>query len=356
MGNNQDDKDLNQTIADMKAEYEKKIFDLQQLLEISKSLNSTLDYNTLMDSLFLTCMGQIHVQKIGLFTKKAIDHDYFSLHRNYQGFDLDSDIENKIPENGSLIKFLDGEKDPKCYTMPELLNLLDEVADLKLFTLLEPTLVIPLKYQKKTNGLIILGDRFDGSNFEDEDKNFILNIAVFAAIAIHNAFLFEMTTTDMMTKLKLRHYFIGSLIEHTDKSLRDDIPLSIIMMDIDHFKKLNDTYGHTFGDEVLKKISAVVREHIRQIDIAARYGGEEFIVLLPEADQKEAFTVSERIRQAVEKQVFLYGDNEVKSTISLGVAQFDKIRDHSTESLINRADQALYNSKHNGRNRSTIAE
>lgn len=366
MGKEKNRFEFEEPLEALSASYEKQIFDLHQLLEISKSLNSTLDYNILMDSILLICMGQMHVLKIGVFTKKAIDHDFFSLHRNYKGFEIEANTEYTIPEKSGLISYFENEWKAKekykkkdkilCYTMPELLDKIEEVSDLKIFTLLEPTLIVPLIAKEKVNGIIIIGDRIDGVDFQKEEKVFLTNIALFAAIAVHNAFLFEMTTTDMMTKLKLRHFFFANLIAQQDKSLKEDIPLSVIMADIDHFKNLNDTYGHTFGDLVLKRISAVVREHIRQIDIAARYGGEEFVILLPQADKNEAFTVAERVRKAVEAERFINGDTEVKSTISLGVAQFDKLRDLSSDNLIERADQALYVSKDSGRNQSTIAD
>jgi two-component system, cell cycle response regulator len=334
--------------------YEKKIYDLKQLLEISKSLSSTLDYNILMDSILFTCMGQMQVLKIGLFTKNAIDHDYFSLHRNYKGFEIKHTIDYTIPEKSTLTTFL--AENHRCFTMPELLNKTEKVSELKLFTLLEPTLIVPLKTKGAINGIIILGDRINGIEFKEVEKNFLLDLSTFASIAIHNAFLFEMTTTDMMTKLKLRHFFFGKLIEHQEKSLVQGIPVSVIMLDIDHFKNLNDTYGHTFGDSVLKQISAILRNKIRHIDIAARYGGEEFIILLPEAKITEAMAVAERIRTAIEETIFKTGEEDVQSTISLGVAQFDKNRDFSPEDLIKRADKALYVSKETGRNRSTAAD
>ncbi|MBN2439877.1 MAG: sensor domain-containing diguanylate cyclase, partial [Spirochaetales bacterium] len=302
-----------------------------------------------MDSILFTCMGQMQVLKIGLFTKKAIDHDYFSLHRNYKGFEIDHTIDCTIPEKSALTAFLADHH--RCFTMPELLNKTEKVAELKLFTILEPTLIVPLIIKGAVNGIIILGDRIDGVAFKEEEKDYLMDISTFASIAIQNAFLFEMTTTDMMTKLKLRHFFFANLIEHQEISLSKGIPVSVIMLDIDHFKKLNDTYGHTFGDIVLKQISAIVRNSIRRIDIAARYGGEEFIILLPGVEAAEAMEVAERIRKAIEATIFKNGEVDVTSTISLGVAQFDKNRDLTSEDLIKRADKALYVSKETGRNR-----
>lgn len=346
--------EFDQQVLDMRESYDKQVYDLKQLLEISKSLNSTLDYNILMDSILYTCMGQMQVLKIGVFTKKAIDHDFFTLHRNYKGFEIEPDIDCTIPGKSELISFFT--ENQQCFTMPELLENLNNVSELKLFTVLEPTLIVPLVSKGVINGIIILGDRIDGVAFRKDEKEFLLNLSLFAAIAIHNAFLFEMTTTDMMTKLKLRHFFYTSLIEHQEISLKENLPLSVIMLDIDHFKNLNDTYGHTFGDVVLKKTSAILREHVRQIDIAARYGGEEFIVLLPHAEIEEAMRVAERVRKAIEAEVFFDNGSEVRSTVSLGVAQFDKSRDLASEDIIKRADKALYHSKHSGRNQSSIAD
>jgi diguanylate cyclase (GGDEF)-like protein len=341
-------------------EYEKQIFDLKQLLEISKSLSSTLDYNILMDSILYTCMGQMKVLKAGLFSKRSIEHSYLSLHRNYKGFELDKSLHYSIPDDSELIEIF--RINPKCYTLPELLAQVKNVASIKLFTFLEPSLVVPLKSKEHVNGIIVIGERINGTTFSEPEKEYLENIATFAAIAVQNVYLFEITSTDMMTKLKLKHFFISKLEkiiekqrtpEGTDNQTCQKNPLSVIMCDIDFFKKLNDTYGHTCGDIILKKVASLIQKNIRQFDTAARYGGEEFVILLSGGDLEKARQVGERIRLAVESMAVEYEGSTVTTTLSLGAAQFDPVKDSTVEMLIKRADDALYRSKHDGRNRLT---
>lgn len=333
--------------------YEKQIFDLLQLLEISKLLNSTLDYNILMDSILFTCMGQMKVVKAGVLTKKAIDHDYFTLHRNYKGFDFNNTKDYTVPEQSALISHF--KANYKCFTLEELDSQF-QGEELSVFKDLTPSLIIPLKAKGFINGIIILGERIDGEPFSEEEKAYLLDIAMFASIAIQNAFLFEMSTTDMMTKLKLKHFFFTALKEHMERAAVSGTSLSVMMIDIDHFKNFNDTYGHTCGDLMLTHVTALLKTHIRQVDIAARYGGEEFVILLPDASGYTAEHVGERIRQIIQKSSVQCGGEEIKTTISLGVAQYDPERDVSIEKFLCRADNALYRAKHMGRNCLCVAD
>ncbi len=336
--------------------YEKQIFDLKQLLEISKCLNSTLDFNILIDSILYTCMGQMQVVKAAIFIKKALDQPFFSLHRDNKGFELDYSADYSIPEESGLVKYLIGKAD--CVTMPELIEDIDNVSDIKVFTMLDPSLIIPLIFRDTLSGIIIIGERIDGRAFSDDEKAYLLSIANFASIAIRNAFLFEMTTTDMMTMLKIRHYFSQTLIKMLKETKeKDNNMLSLLMLDIDHFKNLNDSYGHTFGDKVLIGVAGIIRKNIRQFDIAARYGGEEFAVILPNTDIKTACGVGERIRSSIEQMKTIYpkGNIPVPVTISVGAAQFDPGTMNFAEDLVNEADKALYYSKETGRNRISVS-
>ncbi|HOK93911.1 MAG TPA: GGDEF domain-containing protein, partial [Spirochaetota bacterium] len=185
----------------------------------------------------------------------------------------------------------------------------------------------------------------------ETEQEYILNIASLAGIAINNAILYEMATTDMMTKLKIHHYFQAVLRDEINKSKKYSRPLSLIMADIDHFKKFNDVYGHIAGDEVLRKVAITIKESVRLIDVAARYGGEEFAVILPKTDINEAIIVAERLRTNIENTTVPWNDKSLKVTISVGLTQFDSETDLDNEALIARADRALYVSKSEGRNR-----
>jgi diguanylate cyclase (GGDEF)-like protein len=126
------------------------------------------------------------------------------------------------------------------------------------------------------------------------------------------------------------------------------------MVDIDFFKKVNDTFGHTEGDQVLCKVSSLLKTSVRKKDIVARYGGEEFILILPEARLEESFVIAERIRRLVENTLFEVGKTEVNLTLSMGISNFPSHRVKSKEELTEMADQALYDAKRGGRNRVCI--
>jgi diguanylate cyclase (GGDEF)-like protein len=331
---------------------EKQIFDLKELFEISKSLNSTLDYSILIDSILLVCMAQLKVLKVGLFVRKHLDSKGFSLHRNYSGFEADHAKVYAIPVDHPLIQLFAGEYN--CYSLLDIEKKSVSLEELTNIVSLGPSLLIPLQAQGKINGIIMLGERIDAVEFDAYDREYILNVATLASIAINNAVLFEMTTTDMMTKLKLKHYLYAVLNEWL-LAAKDGKCFSILMFDIDFFKKVNDTYGHSVGDSVLKYVAKVIIDNTRSADIAARYGGEEFVVLLSQPGRDMALQVAERIRQSIESSKIKYKDVIIRITISCGVICYDPAVDVSDDAMIERVDKALYQSKQNGRNRVTLS-
>jgi len=338
----------------VRADFEKQIYDLKQLLEVSKSLNSTLDYHILIDSILFTIMGQMRVLKAGLFAKKGLDATHFSLHRNYKGFEVSHGVDYTIAEDHPLIKLFS--RSYRCYSLGEVRERIGSLRGIEGIVSLKPDLLVPLKAKGVVNGIILLGDRIEEGPFEEGEREYVLNIATLAAIAINNAFLFEMTTTDMMTKLRMKHYFYTILLERMEQAATEGHPLSVIMMDIDFFKKFNDSYGHSCGDAVLKQVARIIQANVRAIDLAARYGGEEFCVLLPGTERGRAHAIAERIRQSVASASTVYEGRSLAVTISLGVAQYDPSRDLSGKSLIDRADRALYYSKQSGRDRVSVAD
>ncbi len=161
----------------------------------------------------------------------------------------------------------------------------------------------------------------------------------------NNERLQESAVTDSLTHLYNHRHIIERLQEHVSSSERYQRNLSVVMFDIDFFKKVNDTYGHPFGDEVLEQVSSTLREMIRAVDIAGRYGGEEFLVVMPETSLAEAIGISERIRLAMEE---LTWKHPLTVTISAGVAMWKK--GETASELIARADVLLYEAKQSGRN------
>ena len=337
----------------LRQEYEKQIFDLRQLLEVSKSLNSMLDYHILIDAILFNVMGQMKVLKAGIFAKKGLDATRFSLHRNYKGFEIEHGVDYSIAEDHPVIKLFT--RQYGCYTLEDLRQRIGSFAGMEGIASLAPSLIVPLKAKGAVNGLLMMGEKIGDEGFDVYEREYALNLAGLAAVAINNAFLFEMTTTDMMTHLKMKHYFYSVLLERMGEAAAVSKPLSVLMIDIDFFKKVNDTHGHSCGDAVLKQVARVIQGSVRGNDLAARYGGEEFCVLLPEVDAERARQAAERVRASVASTPTLYEGKSLSVTVSLGVAQYDPSRDISGKSLIDRADRALYTSKQEGRNRVTVS-
>ena len=165
----------------------------------------------------------------------------------------------------------------------------------------------------------------------------------------------EVSHTDALTFLPNRRSILGDLQREVQFSDRYGTPLAVSMLDIDYFKDINDTYGHMAGDEVLQKLAMELRNHIRHPDVIGRYGGEEFLVLLPHSTVKAAAEQAERLRKYVESLVIQTGENEIRLTVSMGLAQY-KIHREDWQGFLSRADGALYRAKNNGRNQWVIAE
>ncbi|EFW39324.1 diguanylate cyclase DgcA [Treponema phagedenis] len=335
-----------------KVPQEKQIYDLKQLLEISKSLNSMMEFDRLVEAILYTSMAQMKTLGAALFTKKTFDSDGFILNRNYYGFETDPDRTYSIEKNHAILELLDEEN--YCLTPAQLKQLIPHDEILETLLALHPSLFIPFKAKNRLVGFLLLGEQINaGEDYTPYEKEFIMSIASLAAIAINNALLLERSTTDMMTHLKLKHYFYTVLNEKAD-TLPDDTPLSILMLDIDFFKKINDTYGHACGDLVLQQVAKIIQSCTRTGDMAARYGGEEFIVMLYNTNSKEAQKIAERIRTLIQDLSIQYNEFEVRVTISIGVATFLQ-KMESLKNLLERADIALYQSKENGRNRVSIS-
>lgn len=210
---------------------------------------------------------------------------------------------------------------------------------------------------------LVSGSEFLGSltlTFEEDhalpeyERNALTTLARMAATSISNAYLHNrvarMATTDGLTGLYNHRYFQERLSERIEEARRHPTRHSLVLVDIDHFKKVNDTYGHPVGDEVLKRLAILLKESVRTIDLAARYGGEEFVLLLANTDRKGALQLAERVRKEAKKLKFETDEAEFSITLSMGVATFpDDAR--TKESLIENADEALYYAKEHGRNK-----
>jgi len=206
---------------------------------------------------------------------------------------------------------------------------------------------IPMVVYSDVVGVINVTNKKDGKEFTEEDVEMLKAVADQAAVAVNKAQLWDMAVTDSLTGLYVRRYFMVKLQEEIHRAERYNKPLSVVMVDLDRFKKINDTYGHDAGDRALKTISQFFQKNIRDIDAIGRYGGEEFVMLIPDADKEAAFCLAERLRKELAKVKL---EDLPPITISLGIATYPSDGTDIDE-LIKKADAAMYEAKRKGRNR-----
>lgn len=214
---------------------------------------------------------------------------------------------------------------------------------------------VPLMIKDSPIGVMNVVNRREG-RFNEEDLQTALTMANQAAVVIEKARLYNLATIDGLTGLVVRRHFQAKIEEEFRRAKRYNKPLTYLMTDIDHFKKFNDTYGHQTGDMVLREVARIVRDSVRDTDIAARYGGEEFGVILPETEPDGAMLFAERLRQSVETAEFAGPTGGLKVTISVGVCSMPINQPENATEMIKMADDALYVCKKNGRNRVERAE
>jgi len=209
---------------------------------------------------------------------------------------------------------------------------------------------VPLIAKGECIGIINITNKKNGKLFNKKDLEFVEALANQAAIAVDNAQLYELATKDGLTKLYIHRHFYFLLENEMKRVQRYHHVLSLIMMDIDNFKHVNDTYGHLVGDMVLKEIAATIQKTIRHVDIPARYGGEEFTIILPETAAQNAMVIAERLRQKISEIAVKVDENTIiRPTVSLGISEYPNASEDIKE-LIDYADKALYVSKENGKN------
>jgi len=208
-----------------------------------------------------------------------------------------------------------------------------------------------------TNGTFLNGIKVNVATLQDGDKiqigaNTVVKFSIQDQLEEqYQRSIYESATRDGLTRIFNKKYFLDTLRKEFAYCLRHRVPLSLVMFDIDHFKKINDTYGHPAGDYVLQKLAAKVSETVRQEDLYARYGGEEFALMLRESPSDKAVRAAERCRRAIDGTEFVFNGTPIRVTISLGVATVLDSDFAQPEDLISAADKYLYRAKKGGRNR-----
>jgi len=220
-------------------------------------------------------------------------------------------------------------------------------------------IIVPLKGGGRVRGVLNLADKSDGSRFDEQiDLPVIEMIAELIGASIYNVELYrEMehrAKTDPLTGLANRRGLEEALTRETERARRYGAPLSVLMIDVDQLKDINDRYGHTAGDTALQNIAALLLETVRSVDVPGRWGGDEFLVVLPDTAAAHAERLATRLRKRVHDRPTTADDQEVTTSLSIGVADYQK--DESPETLVRRVDLAMYAAKEGGRDRITTAD
>jgi diguanylate cyclase (GGDEF)-like protein/PAS domain S-box-containing protein len=321
--------------------------ELAALYKVSSAVNSTIELDRLFNIILktITSLDILTVeQKAGIF---LVEGDRMKLvsHLGHPKIFLDMHKDMKLgnclcglaAQTGEIIISKNSDRDSNhCFRYPGMET--------------HGHIILPLKVRDETVGVLYLYTHPD-TDISEEKISTLKSIGDQIGIAIVNARLYEKTKNvslhDSLTGLANRRYMDIELERSYDKAKRLKSELSLIVIDIDYFKKYNDKHGHLAGDEILVQVAKLIAIETRKIDLAVRYGGEEFLVILPGTEQAQAYEIAERIRKTVEKNTIV--------TISIGVASYDNSMKQK-EDLIKKADSALYRAKQGGRNRVEASE
>jgi len=315
---------------------------LYEILNVSTTLSGILDFDTLTKRIVDVFKSFSSCTKLFLFLKSAKDKFYM---RGLSGVNSDETqgVKKVLNENPVL---LEGR-------MPSVL--LKPLADPRFsnfFSVLKlsknPSAVfIPLFARDHQSGSVVIVR--DEPAFTHKDLITLKTLANIVQISLDNSIHYTQAIIDNLTGLYVRKYLERRLIDELARFKRFKTPFAICMLDIDWFKKVNDTYGHPFGDRILVQFAGVLKSSLRTIDIVARFGGEEFMALLPETDCAAGCSVAERIRMSVEEHVFGDKETPVKLTTSIGILPVPPDSKNFQE-CIEKVDKALYRAKQSGRN------
>lgn len=208
-----------------------------------------------------------------------------------------------------------------------------------------------------TNGTYVNGHKIGQSKLTDGDRIQVGSVTILKFSyqdSLEEQFqqqLYESATRDPLTQAYNKRFFNDQIDKDFRHAARHELNLSLVIMDVDHFKRINDSHGHPAGDHVLQRLAATVMQSLRSDDAFCRIGGEEFGIIMRDCSAAEAITLAERMRELVQKTRFVYGGDELPVTMSLGIASFDPKRHTASVELIEEADRYLYDAKRGGRNR-----
>ncbi len=301
--------------------------------DLNKSLNSILKKTktiTSAEAWSLLIVNDLFFKTISLKASMNIRKFRFKADRGITGWVLEKGLPLIIQDVSEDVRF-------------------DRQADGFQKLKIKSLIYVPLKVQGRLVGILRLINKRQGTFFTDEDLKLLMNISNCIAITLEQASLNrkieEISITDDLTGLYNIRYLNQSMAFEIERSLRYGSLFSLIFMDIDDLKKVNEKFGHLTGSKVLVETARLLQDNLRKVDITIRYGGDEFVIILPQTTKEAGFLVAERLRKVVEKNIFLKKeDGHIRITASFGVASFP---DHAKnkEELLKIADKAMYRGK-----------
>jgi diguanylate cyclase (GGDEF)-like protein len=329
-----------------KEDLDKTLQNLSLLYSIGKAMNYISDLKNLLQYILSQAIDITSAEK-GSIMLYNLETDRLNI-RVLAGLE-DTEYQEKVNNNEIRCRsFKPGEGIAGRVFMTSKPMIVNNIREDDLFINSETSYVhsiacIPMIVYSDVVGVINVTNKKNGKEFTEEDVEMLKAVADQAAVAVNKAQLWDMAVTDSLTGLYVRRYFMVKL----QRAERYGKRLSVIMADLDRFKKINDTYGHDAGDRALKTISQFLQKNIRDVDAIARYGGEEFVMLIPDADKEAAYCLAQRLREELGK---VKSEDLPPITISLGIATFPS-DSTDIEDLIKKADAAMYEAKQKGRNR-----
>ncbi len=340
-------------MARLAKDREERAFEFQAFYHASKELSAIIDFEETIRKLYSLC-GEILPSDWTAVAALDSSGEKYSVYLWTSKQD-NPDIHANIPNDSAtwISWFLNNREEPLIVSESQLkLQEMPIIFENEHFSGIATAMAVPMRHQQKCIGALLLGSR-EKDAFSAHHSHVLSILCNQASVSLENSSIIqkmeELAITDGLTGLFNHRYFQQAIQNEIERAERQDQKLSLLIMDIDHFKNFNDTFGHPAGDFVLKSLAGLLRSNARKIDILTLYGGEEFAALLPGIDARNARKTAERWRKSVQRSAFKWQGKSFAITLSIGFATYPEAATTKVE-MIDKADRALYEAKENGRN------
>ncbi len=347
---------LNHVLVQTNKQLQNKLYDFHNLFEVCYRVMSQMELHSLIKQALINILGIFATKSTMMMLVSKDDNNSFEI-VDAKGFQNSNVWNFNLTRHDRLVHYLELIK--KAFRIsdisPEFDDLVPQLKEI------DVEVVCPLFQDDDIIGILCLGPNYKDEEYKEDNLEALELLGNMLSVAVKNAGRYErikaLSYTDGMTGLHNYRFFRLRLKEEMSRTRRDESLISLLIIDVDHFKNYNDTLGHPAGDEVLRQVSLILQKSVRDNDIVARYGGEEFAVILPGADKEGALTLAERIREKVATYGFEQEEIQPEGNLTVSIGTATSPDDAVTEEdLIVRADKALYHAKNTGRNRVVDAQ